>query len=56
MHKLFLNPLFVGLLGALRVWCKMTITVIDVRPIVVRKSTFGLFSICMGVVMVRVTL
>ena len=56
MHKLFLNPLFVGLLRALIVWRKMDITVTDVLPIVVRKSTFELFAICMGVVMVRVTL
>ena len=54
VHRLSLYSLFVGLLGAQRAWCKMTIMMTNVKPIVTKGNMFEVFALNMGVIMTRV--
>jgi len=40
IHRLSLNLLFVGLLGTLRAWRRMTVILTGVHPILTSGSTF----------------
>ena len=54
MHRLSPYSLSVRLLGARRAWCRMTITMIGVHPIVTKGRAFGVYALCMSVIMVQV--
>ena len=48
IYRLSFNLLSVGLLGTLRAWHRMTVILIGVHPILTSGSTFGVFTLCMG--------